>query len=125
RCQGGICRSDTRVLIERAHGRVSSYVTSDIGAIESVRWHASHFSWKIGAMSFVNVGFAGTSAFAKAGEARLIATPRAATPRALHVVLISKLLWFPPPWKPLPIDTHALKRADKLTKTLTFVNITV
>src|SRR5580700_8666399 len=53
---GGICRAATRCLIERAQGRVSSYVTSDIGAIESGRWQASHFSWKIGAMSFVNVG---------------------------------------------------------------------
>ena len=35
-------------------------MTSDIGAIESGRWHASHLSWKIGAMSFVNVGTAGT-----------------------------------------------------------------
>src|SRR4051812_48959499 len=28
---------------------------SDIGAIEFGRWHASHFSWKIGATFLVNV----------------------------------------------------------------------
>src|SRR5919109_4824928 len=56
RCHGGIWREATRLLIERAQGRASSKVTSDIGAIESARWHASHFSWKIGATSFVNVG---------------------------------------------------------------------
>jgi hypothetical protein len=27
-----------------------------MGAIESGRWHDSHFAWKIGATSFVNVG---------------------------------------------------------------------
>src|SRR5262245_60033253 len=29
---------------------------SDIGAIESGRWHDSHFAWKIRETSFVNVG---------------------------------------------------------------------
>ena len=33
-CQGGICRCETRDLIERAHGRASANVMSDIGAIE-------------------------------------------------------------------------------------------
>src|SRR5438093_6059809 len=33
-CHGGICRVATRSLIERAHGRASWYVISDIGAIE-------------------------------------------------------------------------------------------
>src|SRR5439155_716504 len=33
-CQGGICRVATRSLIDRAHGRASWYVMSDIGAIE-------------------------------------------------------------------------------------------
>ena len=65
-CHGGICRSATRVLIDFAHGRASAKVISDIGAIESGRWHASHFSWKIGAMSFVNVGVFGASAAAAA-----------------------------------------------------------
>jgi hypothetical protein len=33
-CQGGIWRVITRCLIERAHGRASWNVISDIGAIE-------------------------------------------------------------------------------------------
>ena len=32
-CHGGICRAATRALIDRAHGRVSSKVMSDIGAM--------------------------------------------------------------------------------------------
>src|SRR5688500_9641825 len=52
---GGICRLTTRALIARAHGRVSSYVTSDIGAIESARWQAWHLSWRIGATSLAKV----------------------------------------------------------------------
>src|SRR5947209_5057548 len=54
-CHGGICLAVTRARIARAHGRASSYVTSDIGAIESGRWQASHFSRKIGATSLVKV----------------------------------------------------------------------
>src|SRR6476660_5837319 len=54
-CQGGISRAATRDLMALAHGRVSSYVTSDIGAIDPSLWQDSHFSWKIGATSFVNV----------------------------------------------------------------------
>src|SRR5215831_2686940 len=55
RCHGGIWRAFTRLAIDCAHGRASWYVTSDIGAIEPARWHDSHFSWKIGATSFVKV----------------------------------------------------------------------
>ena len=33
----------------------SSYVTSDIGAIESARWQAWHLSWRIGATSLAKV----------------------------------------------------------------------
>ncbi len=36
-CHGGIWRACTRFLIDRAHGRDSSKLTSDIGAIESGR----------------------------------------------------------------------------------------
>jgi hypothetical protein len=54
-CHGGICRDATRVLIDRAHGRASSNVMSDIGAIEFGRWQASHLAWKIGATSLVKV----------------------------------------------------------------------
>ena len=35
---GGISRVSTLRLMERAHGRTSSYVTSDIGAIAPGRW---------------------------------------------------------------------------------------
>ncbi len=73
-CHGGMLRASTRDLIERTHGRTSEKVFSDIGAIESGRWQASHFSWKIGAMSFVNVGLFGTSANA----ARASRAPRRA-----------------------------------------------
>src|SRR5690242_13141890 len=73
RCQGGICLVATRSLIDFAHGRVSSYVTSDIGAIESLRWQAWHFSWKIGAISLAKVGFAGTALFPVPGITNNIA----------------------------------------------------
>src|SRR5436190_11108880 len=73
-CHGGICRPATRAAIDLAHGRTSSYVTSDIGAIWSGRWHASHLSWKIGAMSLVNVGAVSA---ATAGSARAMAAVRA------------------------------------------------
>src|SRR5471032_201142 len=54
-CHGGICRASTRCLIERAHGRASSYVSSDIGAMEPGRWQFWQDFWKIGATSLVNV----------------------------------------------------------------------
>ena len=54
-------------------GRASAKLTSDIGAIESGRWHASHLSWKIGAMSLVNVG-----AFAAAAAGAVCALTEAA-----------------------------------------------
>ena len=41
---GGIVRFSTRDLMERTHGRTSANVFSDIGAIESGRWQASHLS---------------------------------------------------------------------------------
>src|SRR5579863_10492092 len=53
RCHGGMLRVTTRCLMDLAHGRVSSKVTKDIGAIEPLRWHASHFSWRMGATSLV------------------------------------------------------------------------
>src|SRR5262245_35639360 len=91
RCQGGIWRVETRLLMERAQGRLSSYVTSDIGAIDSGRWHASHFSWKMGAMSFVNVGAdlaAAVWALAASGSA---STAPIAT--ANNFATINVLLW--------------------------------
>src|SRR6185436_284479 len=54
-CHGGICLEPTRAAIDFAHGRASSYVTSDIGAMLLGRWHDSHFCWKIGATSLAKV----------------------------------------------------------------------
>src|SRR4051794_36657019 len=76
---GGIWCDSTRVLIERAQGRDSSNVTRDIGAIDSGRWQASHFSWKIGAMSLVKVGLAGTAADETAGASAPAAKVKART----------------------------------------------
>src|SRR5438093_11139700 len=76
RCQGGIWRALTRDAIDCAQGRASWYVTSDIGAIELGRWHDSHFSWKIGAMSFVKVVVFGVSAASAAAGTRRNATAR-------------------------------------------------
>ena len=53
RCHGGIIRAATLFLIDRTHGRTSSYVVSGIGPICPGRWHPWHFSWKIGATSLV------------------------------------------------------------------------
>src|SRR6516225_5968986 len=41
--------------MDRTQGRTSSYLMSDIGAIEPGSWHDWHFAWKIGATSFENV----------------------------------------------------------------------
>src|SRR5205823_5446591 len=76
-CHGGIWRAPTREAIDLAHGRASSYEMSDIGAMLSGRWHDSHFAWKIGAMSLVNVGAAFGASAARAAPARLSATPKA------------------------------------------------
>src|SRR5437667_9612416 len=54
-CHGGIWRVSTRSRMALAQGRTSSYVTSDIGAIESGLWHAWHFSCNMGAISLVKV----------------------------------------------------------------------
>jgi hypothetical protein len=43
-------------LITRAHGRTSSYERNVIGATSPARWHIVHFSYMMGATSFVNVG---------------------------------------------------------------------
>src|SRR5437762_8306063 len=80
-CQGGICRVSTRAAIDFAHGRTCSYVINDMGAIDAGRWHDSHFSWKIGAMSLVNVG--DLAVCADRGEAEPARTqPAATTPAA-------------------------------------------
>src|SRR5438093_6762049 len=52
---GGISRVTTFCLIDFAHGRVSWYVISDIGANVFGRWQTWHRFWSIVAMSFVKV----------------------------------------------------------------------
>src|SRR5216683_271439 len=61
-CQGGIWRRATFSLIERAHGRASLYVSSDMGAIEPGRWQFWQERCKIGATSLVNVTSTGRAA---------------------------------------------------------------
>jgi hypothetical protein len=77
-CHGGISRNDTRVLIARAHGRTSSYVISDIGAISPGRWHLTQDRCRIGATSFVNVSVLspkdGCCVAAMSGQATTAAT---------------------------------------------------
>src|SRR5581483_2793771 len=53
---GGISRAVTFVLITFAHGRTSSYDSSDIGATSPGRWQLAHLSKTIGATSLANVG---------------------------------------------------------------------
>jgi hypothetical protein len=50
---GGICRLSTLAFIDRAHGRVSRNVTSDIGAIWPGRWHDWQFFWRMGRTSLL------------------------------------------------------------------------
>src|SRR5688572_31456833 len=54
--QGGISRATTFALIALAHGRASSYESSDIGATSPGRWQLAHLAYMIGAISLANVG---------------------------------------------------------------------
>src|SRR2546423_1336661 len=54
-CHGGMSRCATRCLIDRAQGRASSYVMSDIGATVPGRWQTWQLRWKMGATSLLNV----------------------------------------------------------------------
>src|SRR5262249_46383103 len=85
-CHGGICCVITRSRIAFAHGRACSYVSSDIGAIESTRWQDSHFSWKIGATSLVNVtGVFADCACAHCAPEMAIMMANAIMPTTRHV----------------------------------------
>src|SRR3954468_486828 len=81
-CHGGISRLATRCLIDRAHGRASAYVSKDIGADVSGRWHTWQRLRKIGASSLLKVGFLGAASAARAGVAvtRAIRAATAAGP---------------------------------------------
>src|SRR5213593_4900971 len=65
---GGISRCETFAFIERAHGRASSYVINDIGAIESGRWHFVQEACRIGATSFVNVTWPAAAVVGRCAE---------------------------------------------------------
>ena len=114
-CHGGICRSRTRALIDLTHGRTSVKVLSDIGAIESGRWQASHLSWKMGAMSFANVGVFGTSAPA-ATPGTVTSATSAPTPSATSRLLL--VLVMSAPFGPSSDDSEDQAR-DYLIVTLT------
>ena len=49
----GLPTRPVRYFMARAHGRACSYVSSDIGATDSGRWHCWQLRSRIGAMSFV------------------------------------------------------------------------
>ena len=51
--------------------------------MEFARWHASHFAWKIGATSLVNVGTSSSAANAAPGTSTAVAATTASTPRIL------------------------------------------
>src|SRR5688572_21063673 len=53
---GGISRATTFDLIAFAHGRASSYDSSDMGATSPGRWQLAHLLYMIGATSLANVG---------------------------------------------------------------------
>src|SRR5687767_11927981 len=54
--QGGISRATTFDLIAFAHGRASSYESSDIGATSPGRWQLAHLPYMMGATSLAKVG---------------------------------------------------------------------
>src|SRR5215831_6953075 len=101
--QGGIMRSVTAFLIDRAHGRAASYVVSDIGAISPGRWHDTQFLLRIGATSFVNVTDARAAAGACApgiacqdNSATTPTPPTARVTRTMTAPLERTSSWNPP-----------------------------
>src|SRR5262249_4126511 len=73
---GGISRLETFARIERAQGRASSKVWSDIGAIDPGRWQSWRNRWRIGAMSFVKGGGqAGVVVFCAWGRLARLTSP--------------------------------------------------
>src|SRR5262245_10217047 len=88
-CHGGIWWTLTRSLIALTHGRTTSYVVSDIGAIDPTRWQSWHFAWKIGATSLAKVGLppaarASARAEGSARPATIATTPETATTALLR-----------------------------------------
>src|SRR5260370_14074068 len=97
-CHGGIWRVTTRSLMAFAQGRVSWYVTSDIGAAVPLRWHSSHLACRIGATSLANVtGLVST--FAAMAEAVSVSAR-----------MLAPMVWLPPMMNrsfPLPMASVA------------------
>ena len=60
--------------------------------MELARWHASHFAWKIGATSFVNVGTPSSAATAVPGTRAAVPAKSTSMPRIL--VRIASVLSF-------------------------------
>ena len=75
---------------------------SDIGAIDSGRWHASHLAWKIGATSLAKVGVSGTWPAAGSGAASAArdreSTEAPETEDSHGVLLIKVQRDAAPPW---------------------------
>ena len=66
---------------ERAQGRESLNVTSDIGAMDPGSWHDWHLAWKIGATSLENVGPPFALCCAITGAASSLAIPASKSQR--------------------------------------------
>ncbi len=104
-CHGGICRSATRARMSRTHGRACAYVSSDIGATEFARWQESHFSWKIGATSLLNVGVVASAARASPGSVRIAPSATRPTPAVRTRPAFTRVMWcsfYPLRWGPTP-----------------------
>ena len=73
-----------RALIERAHGRASSYVMSGIGPAPFGRWQFWQLRCRIGAMSFAKVTWAAAAGCCAAATAGSSATTQAAIAPAIR-----------------------------------------
>ena len=71
---------EARQQIALAHGRTSSYVRSDIGAIPPGRWQLWQERWRTGATSLVNVTCAPGAACPAASACCVVKIPNATRP---------------------------------------------
>src|SRR5437870_2143912 len=88
----------------------------------SGRWHDSHFAWKIGATSFVNVGAAFSAATAEPDRHNsAVAAVRALPPTARHILnCITRLLFSSKCWKVWELPRDSLTKGPGKAK-CTFV----
>jgi hypothetical protein len=89
---GGIDRVTTAFAMARAYGRVSLYVTNDIGAIAPGRWHSWQFFCSIGSTSLLKVGTADAGAAADTGRDNEDVAPTARTGRKKAEKSIRRIL---------------------------------